>query len=157
MTLFEIDKAILDFQFEVDEETGEILNTQDLDELQMARDTKIENIGLWIKNLNAEANAVKAEKDAMADRQKRLEKKAESLKNYLTYILDGQKFSTPRVAMSFRRSESVNITDEYSVPDEYLTVTTMTKPDKKAIKDAIKGGKEVAGAELVTKSNLQIK
>lgn len=62
MTLFEINKAILDFQFEVDEETGELLNAQALDDLQMARDEKIEGVGLWIKNLNAEAAAVKAEK-----------------------------------------------------------------------------------------------
>ena len=157
MTLFEIDKAILDFQFEIDEETGEILNAQELDELQMAREAKIENVGLWIKNLNAEAAAVKAEKDAMADRQKRLEKKAESLKNYLTYALDGQKFSTPKVAMTFRKSESVNITDENAVPEEYLNITIVSKPDKKSIKDALKEGKEISGAELVTKNNIQIK
>ena len=53
MTLFEINKAILDFEFEVDEETGELLYAQDLDELQMARDEKFEKVGLWIKNLNA--------------------------------------------------------------------------------------------------------
>lgn len=157
MTLFEIDKAILDFEFEVDEETGELLNAQDLDDLQMARDEKIENVGLWIKNLNAEAAAVKAEKDAMAHRQKMLEKKAESLKNYLAYALNGQKFSTPKVAMTFRKSESVNITDEQLLPDDYLNITIVTKPDKKIIKDAIKAGKEVLGAELVTKQNLQIK
>ena len=157
MTLFEIDKAILEFQFEIDEETGEILNAGALDELQMARNDKIENVGLWIKNLNAEAAAVKAEKDAMADRQKRLEKKAESLKGYLAYALNGQKFSTPRVAMSFRKSESVNITDENAVPEEYLNITIVSKPDKKSIKDALKEGKEISGAELVTKNNIQIK
>ena len=46
MTLFEIDKAILDFEFDIDEETGEILNANALDELHMARDAKIEGIGL---------------------------------------------------------------------------------------------------------------
>ena len=157
MTLFEIDKAILEFHFEIDEETGEILNADALDELQMARNDKIENVGLWIKNLNAEAAAVKAEKDAMADRQKRLEKKAESLKNYLAYALNGQKFSTPKVAMTFRKSESVNITDENAVPEEYLNITIVSKPDKKSIKDALKEGKEISGAELVTKNNIQIK
>lgn len=35
MTLYEIDKALMDFEFEVDEETGEILNASDLDELQI--------------------------------------------------------------------------------------------------------------------------
>ena len=157
MTLYEIDKALMDFEFEIDEETGEILNAADLDELQMAREQKIENIGLYIKNLEAEKEAVKHEKDNFADREKRLGKKIESLKGYLTYALDGQKFSTPKVAVSFRRSESVHITDEYLIPDEYKLFTVVKKPDKKVLKDALKKGKEIMGVELVEKQNISIK
>ena len=157
MTLYEIDKALADFEFEIDEDTGEILNAADLDELNLARDQKIENIGLYIKNLEAEKEAVKHEKDNFADRQKRLEKKIESLKGYLTYALDGQKFSTPKVAVSFRKSESVLVKDEYLIPDEYCDFTVMRKPNKKNIKDALKHGKELMGVELVEKSNVQIK
>ena len=157
MTLYEIDKAILDFEFEIDEESGEILNAADLDELKMARDDKIEGISLWIKNLEAEKEAVKHEKDNFADREKRLGKKIDSLKGYLTYALDGQKFSTPKVAVSFRKSESVHITDEYLIPDEYKIFTVVKKPDKGVIKDALKKGKEIMGVELVEKRNVQIK
>ncbi len=157
MTLYEIDKALADFEFEVDEETGEILNAADLDELKMARDDKIEGISLWIKNLEAEKEAVKNEKNNFADREKRLGKKIDSLKGYLTYALDGQKFSTPKVAVSFRKSESVHITDEYLIPDEYKIFTVVKKPDKGVIKDALKKGKEIMGVELVEKRNVQIK
>lgn len=157
MTLFEINKAIMDFEFEIDEETGEILNPNELDELELARDEKIEGVGLWIKNLLAEAEAVKHEKDAMAERQKRLEKKAESLKRYLTYALNGEKFSTPKVAMTFRKSESVVIPDEAIIPNEYCNISVVRKPDKTVIKKALKDGKDVMGAELITKQNIQIK
>lgn len=157
MTLFEIDKALMDFEFEVDEETGEILNASDLDELQMARQDKIENIGLYIKNLEAEKEAVKHEKDNFADREKRLGKKIESLKGYLGYALQGQKFSTPKVAVSFRKSESVLIKNESLIPDEYCEFTTTRKPNKKTIKDALKEGKELMGVELLEKQNIQIK
>lgn len=157
MTLYEIDKAILDFEFEIDEESGEILNADELDELKMAREDKIEGISLWIKNLEAEKEAVKNEKNNFADREKRLGKKIESLKGYLTYALDGQKFSTPRVAVSFRKSESVHITDEYLIPDEYKVFTVVKKPDKGVIKDALKKGKEIMGAELLEKRNISIK
>ena len=157
MTLFEIDKALMEFEFEVDEETGEILNASDLDELNLAREQKIEGISLWIKNLEAEKDAVKREKDNFADRQKRLEKKIESLKGYLTYALDGQKFSTPKVAVSFRRSESVNITDEHLVPDNFCDFTMVRKPNKTALKDALKKGEEIMGVELVEKRNISIK
>lgn len=157
MKLYEIDNLIENFEFNIDEETGEILNAEELDELQMARDEKIEGVALWIKNLTAEAEAVKAEKKAMDDRQKRLEKKAESLKGYLTYALAGQRFSTPRVDMSFRKSVSVQIEDETKIPKEFCTITEVSKPDKGKIKDALKAGQDVFGAELVEKQNLQIK
>lgn len=157
MTLFEINKAILEFDYEIDEETGEILNAEALDALELARDEKIEGVGLWIKNLTAEAEAVKKEKDAMADRQHRLEKKAESLKGYLAWALQGEKFSTPRIAMSWRKSESVLIPDEALLDDRFVNITMIKKPDKKLIKDTLKAGREVPGAELVTKQNLQIK
>ena len=157
MTLFDINKAILEFDYEIDEETGEILNAEALDALQLAREEKIEGVGLWIKNLQAEAEAVKKEKDAMAERQRRLEKKAESLKDYLAYALHGEKFSTPRIAMSWRKSESVLIPDEALLDDRFVNITMIKKPDKKLIKDTLKAGREVPGAELVTKQNLQIK
>lgn len=157
MTLYEIDKALAGFELIIDEETGEVLNAADLDELNLARDQKIEGIGLWIKNLEAEKEAVKHEKDNFADRQKRLEKKIESLKGYLTYALDGQKFSTPKVAVSFRKSESVLVKDDYLVPDEYCEFTMVRKPNKTNIKDALKKGKEIMGVELVTKQNISVK
>lgn len=157
MTLYEIDKAILDFEFEIDEESGEILNANELDELRMAREDKIEGISLWIKNLEAEREAVKNEKNNFADREKKLGKKIDSLKGYLTYALDGQKFSTPKVAVSFRKSESVLVKDEYLIPDEYCDFTVVRKPNKKNLKDALKHGKELMGVELIEKRNVQIK
>ena len=156
MTLYELDKAIADFELEVNED-GEVLNIDELDELQMARQDKIEGISLWVKNLEAEKEAVKHEKDNFADREKRLGKKIDSLKGYLTYALDGQKFSTPKVAVSFRKSESVHITDEYLIPDEYKLFTVVKKPDKKVLKDALKKGKDIMGCELVEKQNISIK
>lgn len=156
MTLYELDKAIADFELIVNED-GEVLNIDELDELQMARNDKIEGISLWVKNLEAEKEAVKHEKDNFADREKRLGKKIDSLKGYLTYALQGEKFSTPKVAVSFRKSESVLVKDEYLIPDEYCEFTVMRKPNKKNIKDALKKGKELMGVELVEKSNISIK
>ena len=155
-TLYELDKAIADFELIVNED-GEVLNIDELDELNLAREQKIEGISLWVKNLEAEKEAVKHEKDNFADRERRLGKKIDSLKRYLTYALDGQKFSTPKVAVSFRKSESVHITDEYLIPDEYKLFTVVKKPDKKIIKDALKKGKDIMGCELVEKQNISIK
>ena len=156
MTLYEIDKAIADFEFEVNED-GEILNYDELDNLQMQRDEKCENIALLIKNKEAEQNAVAEQEKIFGNRKKVLGNEIQRLKDYLTYALDGQKFSTPRVVVGFRKSESVNITDEYLIPDEYCNFTVVRKPDKTRIKDALKKDKTIMGAELVEKQSAQIK
>ena len=157
MTLFDIDKAIYDFEFEIDEETGELLNADELDNLKMAREQKVENIALYYKNLIAEAEMVKAEKNNMADRQKRLENKAESLKTYLAYALQGEKFSTPKVAVSYRKSKSVEIDDGAELPKAYVKVEEVRKPDKKMLKEALEGGEKIDGVRLVEKQNLSVK
>lgn len=153
MNLFEIENEIMNCW---DQETGEILDADRLDQLEMERDTKIENIALYIKNLTADAEALKAEKQSFADRQKAAENKAESLKKYLANYLAGQKFSTPKVAISFRKTSSVNVTDMSLLSKEYLKFADPT-PDKTAIKNAIKAGASVAGAEIVEGQSISIK
>ena len=151
--LFEINQAILNC---IDLETGEIIDTAALDRLEMERDTKVENIALWIKNLNADAAALKAEKQALDARQKAAENKAESLKKYLAAALNGSKFTTPKVAITWRRSESVEVTDISKLDDDYLKYSDPT-PDKTKIKAALKLGIELEGATLTEKQNMQIK
>lgn len=152
MTLYEIEEAITNC---VDLETGEIIDEQALAGLQMARDEKVENIALWIKDLKAEAEALKAEKLALAHRQQVAENKAESLKNYLTAYLNGDKFKTAKVAISYRSSKSVNIYDEELIPKDFITYEP--KYNKADIKKAIDDGLDISGAEIIEKTSIQIK
>ena len=153
MNLYEIDSAIMNC---VDMETGEIIDMEALEALQMARDEKIENIGCWIKNLLADAKALKEEKDNLAVRQKVAENKATSLKKYLSRYLNGEKFKTAKVSISYRKSDSVDIADGVTVPKEFLKYAEPT-PDKVGLKAALKAGKEIPGITLVTSQNIQIK
>ncbi len=153
-SLYDIDQAILGC---VDLETGEIIDPELLDALHMERQAKIEGVALWIKNLAADAVAYKAEKEAFAEREKAALKKVESLKNWLAQALEGQKFTTGRCAVTFRRSEAVDIVDEEAIPKEYLTEKTTYAPNKTAIKEAIKAGAEISGCMLVKKCNPTIK
>lgn len=155
--LYEIDKDIENFEWDIDPDTGEILNPDALDDLQMERDAKIEGVGLKIKNLTAELDAVKREKANFDSRAKSLEREIEGYKNFLGYALQGQKFSTPKVAVSFRKSESVLVKDEYLVPDKYCEFTMVRKPNKTNLKKALKDGEEIMGVELVEKNNINIK
>lgn len=158
MTIYEINQAILDC---IDEETGEIIDTEQLDKLQMERDTKLENVACWIKDLKAEAEALKNEKQALAERQKVAENKVESLKNWLAYALDGQKFKTAKCAVSFRNTESVEVTEAglealMKDHDELLTYK-QPEPNKTAIKQALKDGLTVQGVQLVQNVSTIIK
>ena len=67
------------------------------------------------------------------------------------------KLETAKVALSFRKSESVDVYDPVLLPAEFTKTKTTVTPDKTAIKAAIKAGKDVAGATLEIKKNLQIK
>ena len=154
MNLFQIDEEIMNCC--IDTETGEVVNAEYLEQLQMDRDIKIENIACWIKNLQADAEALKARKQAFADRQKAAENKAESLKKYLSEYLGGQKFSTDKVAISFRKTSAVNVIDMTKIPEEFLKYKD-PEPDKTAIKNAIKAGAVVAGAEVVEGQSISIK
>lgn len=144
----------------VDPDTGEIINEealQELEQLGMQREEKLENLALFYKNLSAEAEALKAEKMRLAARQAATEKKAEWLKQYLSqYMESGEKYKSAKVSIGWRKSESVQVDDTFLLPDEYLIFTVA--PDKNALKKALKAGEPmIGGARLVTTNNIQIK
>lgn len=153
MKLYQIDQAILNC---IDLETGEIIDTEQLDKLTMEREAKLENVACWIKDLKAEAEALKAEKMAFAKRQQVAENKMESLKNWLVYALDGQAFKTVRASVTFKKSQSVEVDDIYKLDENYLRYKE-PEADKTAIKEALKQGKTVAGATLVENISAIIK
>lgn len=161
MSLYNIDAAIMAL---VDPETGEIMNYEAFAELQMEREQKIENMALWHKNLNAEAEAIRAEEINLAARRKDIEAKAEKLKGYLHEALGGEKFSTPRVVCTFRKSQKVEIQDEAAFirkmqEDQHFEFLSYKPPtaNRTAITQAIKAGQTVEGAELVKTVTMSIK
>lgn len=160
-TLYEIDRSILEC---IDMETGEIIDFDRLSELQIERSEKIEKVALWYKNLVSDAESYKREKDSFAEREKAAKNKAESLKKWLAQVLDGEKMTTDKVAISFRKSEAVYIENE----EEFIKslqqcgrddLLTYKEPaiNKTEIKKAIKNGEAIPGAELIGKQNISIK
>jgi len=162
MKLYEIDQQIQrcvkleDEDGYVDTETGEVLDAEAMDALEMARDEKVENLMCWYKNLQAEAKAVGDEMKALAARKKRKENLAESVKGFLGRILDGKKFETAKGRISWRSSETVVCNDMTMVPDDYLRYKD-PELDKAKIKAAIKAGTDIPGCSLQAKNNVVIK
>ena len=167
-TLYELDAKIaelLDTGFEmscIDAETGEIDETQlaaYLEQLQLDRKTKIDNIAVYVKNLEAEAVAIRAEEKKLKERREAKERKAERLKNYIktSMLLQGEtKFESARVSMALRNSKAV-VVDESKLESVYFTSKIVQSVDKKAIKAALEAGILVEGAMLEECKNLQIK
>lgn len=145
----------------IDPETGEITDTDKLSELVNRYNNGVEWLALEVKNSLAEAEALKKEKDAFAQREKVASNRAKSLKNYLSYLLHGEKFKTDKVAISWRRSEQVQVDEENFLPwaKEHNAYLRWKEPevDKTALKEAFKQGIEVPYAELVENQSIQIK
>jgi hypothetical protein len=164
MTLYEIDSKISDLLEMIyeDAETngGEIADdmAEELEGLEMERTVKIENIACYVKNLDAEAEAIKAEEKRLAERRKTAENKAVRLREYLALALHGEDvYSSARVKLSWRKSETVEIENVDDLPEDYRRIKTVVEADKTAIKQAIKAGEDIAGAFLMERRNLQIK
>mgnify|MGYP002520286305 CR=1 FL=1 len=117
--LYEINQAIVEC---LDPETGEIIDDR-ISDLLMEKEQKLENIALWIKNLQADVQMFKTEKESFEKRQKAAEKKLASLMQYLTDNLQGEKFSTGKCAVSFRKSTKLEVLDEGIIPDDLMVKT----------------------------------
>lgn len=164
MNIYEIDRQIRELieNAEVDETTGELLlDTDALDALQMERDTKVENLACYIKNLKADAEALRNEEKALRTRREVTEHKAERLKAYLSGVLDGEKFSSARAAVTWRTSEATEIDDDVffqSDANKDLGLISYTPAySRLAVKEAIKEGLPVEGAQLVSRRNMTIR
>ena len=152
MTLYEIDQAILEC---LDEETGEIIDLERLSELNMEREKKISNVACWIKDLKAEAEALKVEKQNLAKRQQTCENKVESLKRWLAIALNGAKYKDSKCSVGYRKSTSVNFGinfDFNTLPEDLKKVTV--EPKKNEIKQAIKDGLQIDGVTLEESNNI---
>ena len=161
-SLYEIDQAILDC---VDMETGEILDPEKLDALQMERERKLEGVALWVKDLNYEAQMVKEEADKLTARKRALDNKITSLKMWLLMALDGEKLKTPRCNVYQMHSQRLTVEDE---PKLIEFLQTLEEPErflkfrepelrKDEIKKALKEDYEIPGAALEQTESVVIK
>ena len=153
MNLYEIDAEILNC---VDVETGEIFDVDRFEELNLTREAKIENICLWIKNLRAEAEALKAEKEVFDKRKKAVENKMESLKKYISGYLQGTSFESTKVKVSFRKSKTLEISEGAIIPSEYLLYIEPCV-DKLGLKKAIVSGLKIDGVTIEENYNMIIR
>ena len=99
------------------------------------------------KRLNALASGDASRADALED----------SLVLVLTRLEpSATRFSFPNHELTSRRSAAVVIDDEESLDPQWLSFSTTSKPDKAAIKEALKAGQQITGAQLISRRSWRI-
>jgi hypothetical protein len=133
-----------------------------LESLSGELEEKAQSVAYMIRNLEVTADAIKAFEVAQAERRKAIERRAESLREYIKRSMEAcgiTKIEGPGITLSFRKSSAVVIDEPALIPAEFMRQPEPPPPapDKKSIGDALKAGKEVAGAHVEHRQSLQIK
>lgn len=177
--LFEIQDAMMTLlEYQVDPETGEIIEDEEqfnelYNSIQVDLNTKLDNTNCLQKMLDGEIEVIDKEIKRLTAEKTARENKKEWLKRRVDYFVKRQftdeegnidieglhkyKLDLPHSKISYRKSDSVEITNLDLIPSKYIKKKVEEKPDKIAIKEAIKNGKDVSGAQMVTNYNIQIK
>lgn len=129
-------------------------------------EVKAQNYGFVIRNMEATAAAIKEAEKQMADRRKAIEKRAAALVERLKTgmeIAGVSKLETPHFALTVKKNPpGVEVWDERQIPVEFMRTPEPPPPpapvpDKVAIKEALKAGREIPGALLAQGTRLEIK
>lgn len=124
---------------------------------------KAQNYAFVVRNLEATAAAIKEAEASMKKRRELLEKRAAYLKERLKTgmeIAGVSKIECPHFALSIKNNPAgVDVFEERLIPAEFMRQPEPPPPapDKKAIAEALKAGKEVPGAMLTRGTRLEIK
>jgi hypothetical protein len=124
---------------------------------------KAQNVAYAIRNLEASAAAIKEAEQQMAERRKRIEKRADHIREYLKTCMEVagvSKIECPHFLLSIQKNPpSVDVFEPSLVPAEFMKTPEPPPPapDKVAIKAALKDGRDVPGALLAQGTRLAIK
>jgi len=116
-------------------------------------------VGAIIKSLEYWGETIDKELKRLEDLKAKAKKSKELLKNRLSEAMQRfgiERITSDTITISFRKSEGVDILDESAIPAAYFEPQE-PRLSKTLIKEAIKAGKLVPGAEISQRLNLQIK
>ncbi|WP_314403964.1 siphovirus Gp157 family protein [uncultured Granulicatella sp.] len=157
MNLYELSQNYLAVQ-DMDLEPETLKDT--LDSIEEAIEVKAENIAKWIRNLEADKKAFEEEEKRFKDKKQAADNRIKSLKLYLedNMRLTGKtKFKAGFFSFAIQNNPpSVEVFDEALIPKQFL-IAQPVKIDRAGIKELLKAGEEVPGAELKHSSSLRIR
>lgn len=160
-SIFPIQREYQELLGQIEEAEGEI--TPEMEAALAFTVGNMQNVGIniaqCIKTIDYWTELVEKEIERLEGIRKKAIKGSTTLRERLSNAMqqfDIERIASPTITVSFRRSEAVEIYSEEIIPPAFLDQPP-PKVNKIRIKEAIKSGREVPGAELVQRKNLQIK
>ena len=160
--LFTIKELIESDDFDINPETGEIIDNTKvfevlLSEIELAKDEKANGIVYLIKDAKDSEVALQDEIKRLTERKAMFQRKQASMKELLSFLLQGEKLKTDRFTIFFKTTQSVDIVDETKIPAEFINVKEVFSIDKKRIKEQLQDFTEVEGATIIAKTSVQFR
>lgn len=123
-----------------------------LNAIKDTRDQKLDNLATWIDQLESEIDFIDEKQKTWRDEKIYRQNKIKVLKQYMTDVMDDagiKKLQTDNHMLSTRNFKASTVIDnEDKLPSEYKEITSVVKPNKKEIYQALKNGLTVDGAHL---------
>jgi Arc/MetJ family transcription regulator len=140
--------------------SGEIDEQTFNDTLQaMGTEEKLESYCKVIRQLEADAEMLKAEKERIEKKKKTVDASIDRMKKAVVDFMKAQgttKSSAGTFTVALSTSKAVNILDESKVPVRFL-VEQAPKIDKSSIRAELMSGAEIEGCELQINEGVRIK
>ena len=164
MKLYEIASAYwqaLDFLTDPEQDIPLEAVNDTIEALEGDFDQKAVNIAAFARQMELEAEAIKAAEDAMDKRRRALENRAKWLREYVKYGMESigrKKITSPWFVLAVQRNPAaIEVFDENALPAEFKRQIIEYRIDKTAIKEAIGQGLDVPGARLANGTRLVIR
>lgn len=147
----------------INEETGEI-NEQalaKLDEIKSDITEKGIAVASYIRNMQADMEAIQNARKEMAEREDKLKREVEWLTNYLQTNMERCGISEIKCAyfnIKLKKCPlSTDILDEQTIPDDYKKTKTVVTIDKIKIKEELLAGVVIPGVQLKQNNRIEIR
>lgn len=162
MNIFELTGALGQvWNMVTDEDMDQEVLEDTLQSLELARDEKAEGYAKIMKQLEAQVDAINTEEKRLADKRKVLENRHARMKQVLEQsfsLWEVDKIKGTIFTVSVQNNPpSVVIEDENIVPEQFVSVETVKKIDRKSILQALKDGEVIDGCSIKQTRSLRIR
>jgi hypothetical protein len=160
-SMYEISREAMDIVSALEENEGEL--NPDIESALRINQNELQdkaiNYSYAIKTVSNDVDAISEEIKRLQALKKAKENVVQRLKDTVVnamQIYGIEKVETPTLKLSIRRSEAVEVDDNFD-DDIYMIKKVTYTPDKTRLKEAIKKGESIQGVTLKENYNLQIK